>query len=274
MSKRHEAPVITTEEGRSFWDKNPLCASIVPGEHGSAEWFERYDRLREEIEPLDYSYALHEFRQFRGRRVLDVGCGNGYVLSKFAKEGALVSGVDVTPAGIAVTRKRFDMLGLEGDLRVADAQELPFEDGSFDCVTSMGVLHHVPDTEKAVSEILRVLKPGGRFIIMMYHRNSVQYQIKYRLVSLVKRRPIQELVNEFDGVGNPKGDVYSRKELLRLLAGFRDHEFQVGFLEPLMFTRRIGNLVPKALLPFLGRRFGWNLYAKCRKPGAERSDRA
>lgn len=266
MSQQPPAsPVVTTASVRRYWDEHPLCASQIPYEVGTKNWFEYYDKLREDIEPLDFSYELHEYRDFRGKKVLDVGCGNGYVLSKYAGEGADVTGIDLTPTAVNICRQRFALLGLRGDFQVADAQDLLFANDTFDCVCSMGVLHHVPDTEKAVAEIWRVLKPGGRLIVMMYHRNSVQYQLKYRLVSLVKRRSMQELVNEFDGVGNPKGDVYSKRQLRQLLGAFDDVEMRVGFLEPLMFTRRLSCLVPRFALGLLQSRVGWNLYAKGRK---------
>lgn len=273
MSKREDAfAEVTTEDVRNFWEENPLCAAQIPHKIATREWFAYYDKLREAIESIEYSHALHEYRDFRGKMVLDVGCGNGYVLSKYAAEGARVTGIDVTPTGIDISRKRFEMLGLDGDLRVADAQNMPFEDDSFDCVCSMGVLHHVPDTAKAVREIWRVLKPGGRLIIMMYHRHSVNYQVNYRLVNFITGQPMQEMVNQFDGVGNPKGDVYSKQELRQLLSGFTDLEMRVGFLEPLMFTRRLSYLVPTSIIPLLGKWFGWNLYAKGRKrlPAAAR----
>ena len=265
MNQQLTSAAVTTEDIKKFWDEHPLCASLIPFEIGTKAWFEFYDKLREDIEPIAFSYELHEYRDFRGRRVLDVGCGNGYVLSKYASEGADVTGIDITPTAVNICRERFALLGLRGDFQVADAQRLPFSSDTFDCVCSMGVLHHVPDTEKAVAEIWRVLKPGGRLIIMMYHRNSVQYQLKYRLVSLMKRRSMQQLVNEFDGVGNPKGDVYSKRQLRQLLSAFDDVEMRVGFLEPFMFTRRLSYFVPRFALGLLQSRVGWNLYAKGRK---------
>ena len=118
---------------------------------------EYYDRLREANESVDFSFRLHEYRDFRDRKVLDVGCGNGYVLSRFAREGADVSGVDLTDAAVGLCRKRFEYLGLSGAFRRGNAEALPLPDGSLDCVTSIGVLHDTPDTAKAVAEVHRVL---------------------------------------------------------------------------------------------------------------------
>ncbi len=82
----------------------------------------------------------------------------------------------------------------------------------------MGVLHHTPDTAGAVREVFRVLRPGGRVVLMFYHRNSLQYRVKFPVMRWLKGRPIQQSINEVDGVGNPKGDVYSRAELARAAA--------------------------------------------------------
>jgi ubiquinone/menaquinone biosynthesis C-methylase UbiE len=81
----------------------------------------------------------------------------------------------------------------------------------------MGVLHHIPDPEKGFREIQRVLKPGGKFIVMLYHRNSAYYHILLNLRSLLSLKSKQQVVNEFDGIGNPKGLVYNRKELKNIL---------------------------------------------------------
>lgn len=258
---------VTTQEVREFWQANPLCAGGIQHSLGSKEFFEEYNALRESIESIDYSYWLHEYRKFKGKKVLDVGSGNGYVLSKYAAEGAEVYGVDITSAGIELCRKRFEYLGLHGDFRIADAQELPFEDNTFDCVCSMGVLHHVPDTQKAVNEIQRVLKPGGRLIVMFYHRHSAKYQWNYRIRSWITRKSMQQLVNEFDGIGNPKGMVFSKSQLADVLKDFGDLEMFTGFLQAGDIVVRGGRFIPDFLFKPLASLIGWNLYAKAKKRG-------
>jgi SAM-dependent methyltransferase len=248
---------------RAFWEDNPVAAAAVPFEPGTEEWYECYDRLREANEPVDVSYRIHEFRDFASKRVLDVGCGNGYVLSHFAAEGAETCGIDLTRRAVSLSRRRFELRGEPGTFAVASAEDLPFPTGSFDCVTSMGVLHHTPDTPRAVAEVRRVLKPRGRLIVMFYHRDSAVYW-RLRIRSRLRGRPIQELINEVDGVGNPKGDVYSRAALRRLLADFEDVELSVGMLQGF----RVGpvRIPPKPVLKPFASQFGWFLYAKARKP--------
>ncbi len=257
---------VTIEEVRDFWQRNPLCVNGIPYLAGTPQFFTEFDTQRESIESIPFSYALHEYLDFNKKKVLDVGSGNGYVLSKYATEGADVFGIDITQEGIDLCRKRFDYLNLQGHFQVADAQELPFADNTFDCVCSMGVLHHVPDTQKALDEIYRVLKPGGRLIVMFYHRNSAKYQFKYRVWSWVTGKSMQQLVNEFDGIGNPKGTVFSKIQLNIMLASFTEVKMQVGFLETrdviLRGARHLPDNLFKLFEPFLG----WNLYAKGRKP--------
>ena len=72
----------TVDDVRRFWEGHPVAAAAIPAERGTAQYFDVYDRLREVNESLVFSHALHEYRFFKGRAVLDVGCGNGYVLGK------------------------------------------------------------------------------------------------------------------------------------------------------------------------------------------------
>jgi SAM-dependent methyltransferase len=129
----------------------------------------------------------------------------------------------------------------------------------------MGVLHHTPDTRRAVSEVFRVLRPGGRVILMFYHRNSPQYRVKFPFMRLIRGKSIQESINEVDGVGNPKGDVYSRAELGRLLEAFDQITMFAGVM-PWHAARPLAAMIPQAAKDALARRWGWFLYAKGIRP--------
>jgi len=269
-------PDVGLDQVRDFWEQNPVCAREIAAPLGSSEYFARFDRLREAIEPPAFFADLHELAQFEGKRVLDVGCGNGLVLSRYARAGARVAGVDLTEAGVELCRKRFALGGLAGEFRVAPAESLPFDDESFDCVCSMGVLHHVSDVKAAVGEIRRVLVPGGRLIVMLYHRGSARYRLKLPAVSRMKGKPLEQLVNEVDGIGNPKGEVYSKDEMRALLREFRDLEMWAGLLLPedVLPWRlvagsgaipRIVRPVASVLLKPFASRYGWFLYGRARR---------
>jgi SAM-dependent methyltransferase len=260
-----EHAMTDIDEVRRFWEANPVSAAAVPHAPGTAAFFDAYDRLREENEPVAFSRWLHEYDRFAGRRVLDVGCGNGYVLARYAEAGARTVGVDLTGAAVAISRARFRLAALPGAFVNGSAERLPFADATFDCVCSMGVLHHTPDTARAIAEIWRVLAPGGRLIVMFYHRDSLLYRVTFPFLRLRTGKSMQDLVNEVDGAGNPKGDVYSRAELVRLLDAFDDVETHVGLLQRWMLPWRVQRWVPTSLLARLAPRLGWFLYAKARK---------
>jgi len=251
---------------KEFWESHPVAAAAVPHPLGTSEYFSYYDHLREANEGEDFSYSLHEYNAHAGHRVLDVGCGNGYVLSRYAKEGAEVYGVDLTQVGIDLCRRRFELGGIKGNFTVGSAEDLPYPSDAFDVVCSMGVLHHTPDTEKAVAEIYRVLRPGGRLIVMFYHRNSAKRRVNLVVRRMIQFRSMQQLVNEVDGRGNPKGDVYSQGELRDLLKSFENLSVFAGFLRGTHLIPVIGSVIPNAWLAPFEKRLGWFLYAKGVKP--------
>lgn len=257
---------VSIHDVKDFWNNNPLCAANIPYPLGSHDFFIHFDQMREKIESLEYTYKLHEYTKFKQKKVLDVGCGNGYVLSKYAKEGASVTGIDITETAIDLCKKRFEFMNLSGDFRVANAELLPFEDNTFDCICSMGVLHHTPNPLKAIEEIYRVLKPNGRLIVMFYHKNSFYYRWKLKLLSLITKKSLSQLVNEFDGPENPKGDVFSKKELKSMFSKFRHQETFTGFLTSDMVLPKFGKyILPNFLLKYFEKKFGWNLYLKANK---------
>jgi ubiquinone/menaquinone biosynthesis C-methylase UbiE len=190
-----------------------------------------------------------------------VGCGNAYTLAKYAERGAHVHGVDVTEAAIRISRRRFEYQNLKGDFIVGNGEELPYKSDYFECICSMGVLHHVPDPEKAVSEIHRCLAPGGRLIVMFYHKNSVLYRIAMPIKSLLTGKDLRQIVNEVDGIGNPKGEVYSKRDLRHLLRRFRDLEMFAGLLQPSILRSSL----PALIADKFARKWGWFLYAKATK---------
>jgi len=250
---------------RKFWEENPLCASTIPYDLGTKNYFEYYDRMREVNESVEFSRQLHEYHMYTNGKVLDIGSGNGYVLSRYAREGCDVYGIDITRTAIDLCEKRFGFLELSGTFMVGNADKLPFASETFDCVCSMGVLHHTPDTEKAICEIHRVLKPGGRLIVMFYHRDSALYRINFQITGRIHGKTLQQQVNEYDGSGNPKGDVYSREELRTLLRDFSGHEIFAGLLEGWMVLPTFGQFIPDAFLRGFARRWGWFLYCKAIK---------
>ena len=129
-----------------------------------ASWFAQAPGTR------PYS-ALIPFDELAGKDVLEIGSGTGVHARLLAEAGAQVTAVDLTPTAVELTTRRLTLAGLLANVVEADAESLPFPDASFDFVWSWGVIHHSEDTLRVVSEIARVLRPGGRLALMVYHRN-------------------------------------------------------------------------------------------------------
>ena len=283
------------ERVRAFWQAHPCGEKFSEAEPGTREFFERVEAHRYAKEW--HIPAAADFAGARGLRVLEIGCGMGTDGAQFAAAGADYTGIDLTEAAIDLARKRFATSGLKGEFRVADAEKLDFADESFDVVYSHGVLHHTPDIESAIMEIHRVLKTGGRAIVMLYHRGSYNYRVGIRilrragagllksnagirLVNLATGEPVESLrehaalvkasnngylsSDEFlsqstDGAGNPLARVYSRREARELFRDFREVELRAYFLNK-RFIPIVGNLLPRSIESALASRWGWHLW--------------
>ncbi len=212
------------QEVREYWNAHPCGTQFTHLVAGSKEFYEEVERYRYQTQP--FMRRLMEFDRFKGKRLLEIGCGLGTDLLQFARGGAQVTGVDLTPASIELVRKRFALYNLPVRAQVADAERLPFSDNSFDVVYSFGVLHHTPNTQQAIDEVFRVLKPGGRIIIMLYHRRSMHVRLGtiYALLANKFRgtgRVAEEWVRIYDGDGNPLGKSYSRGEIREMFGKFQ-----------------------------------------------------
>jgi SAM-dependent methyltransferase len=282
------------ERVREFWQQHPCGTKFSDAEMGSREFFERVEAHRYEKEWHIQSAA--DFAGTRGLKVLEIGCGLGTDGAQFARAGADYTGIDLTDAAIELARKRFAVSNLKGSFLVSDAENLDFPNDSFDLVYSHGVLHHTPDIAAAVHEIHRVLKPGGRAMVMLYHRGSYNYRIGIRVlrragagllksesgIKIVHRltgEPIDslrehaaslrnangnlsntELLNQStDGAGNPLARVYSRREARELFKDFRKIELRAYFLNK-RFIPVLGNLLPRSIESALASRWGWHLW--------------
>jgi SAM-dependent methyltransferase len=230
----------------------------------AASWFAQAPGAR------PYS-ALIPFDELAGKDVLEIGCGTGVHARLLAGAGANVTAVDLTPTAVELTRRRLELNGLYADVREADAEALPFADGSFDFVWSWGVVHHSEHTDRVVAEIARVLRPGGRVALMVYHRSSITYWVQYQLIRGVfggklLRMSRAEIANRYsDGV---IARHYTRRELDALLSpwfeGVRTLVMgQLGEAVPLPARSRryLEPLVPVRARRALVRRWGWFVFA-------------
>ena len=253
---------------REQWGQDP-CGAEYDREHelGTREFFERVERHRYS-EYAPWMPRLMEFEKFRDARLLEIGCGMGTDLLQFSRGGARCVGIDLTPRSIEITQHRFKLYGADGAFMISDGEHLPFRSESFDVVYSNGVLHHTPDTEGAIREVHRVLKPGGVAKVMLYHRNSLNYWFEIVLRrgvlggQFLRGRSAEEIMSHVieysDHGATPLVKVYSRKQTRALFNGFRHVTIDVEQLIRAEL-RFLSPLVSESMLDKLRKRIGWNV---------------
>jgi ubiquinone/menaquinone biosynthesis C-methylase UbiE len=255
------------------WTADPCGEVVAEGEAGTGSYFRSLLDARTDHAPwMDEELA---YAAARDRDVLDVGCGQGIDVARYAAAGARVTGVDLTPRHVELATAHLAALELDATIVPGDAEQLPFADASFDRVSSNGVLHHTPRFEVALQEVHRVLRPSGEARIVVYNRSSLHYWCNQVLLSGILQRALLEERSmagvlsrnvEHSTIGaRPLVRVYSPRQLRRALraAGFSDVTTRVRHLHvqdafPLaMLAQRVPALRDPATLDRIGRRAGW-----------------
>jgi SAM-dependent methyltransferase len=273
-----------------WWAEHPMTYAETHGdtdyaengvvELGTPEFFAQVDRRF-----YEWNAPLHDTRPFgrlvpyatygAGDRVLEVGCGMGTMAMNWARAGADVTAVDLNEVAVEQTRRRFELEGLEADVHVADARTLPFADATFAYAYSWGVLHHSPDVESSLAELLRVVRPGGGFGVMVYHRRSLLHWYLTEYVEgflHYERRFLKslQLASRYGDAarqeGNPHTWPMTKRELFGALAPFStdvsvrvlgtDVDYVLDTMVP-----GLSRGVPVAVRKSWARRFGWSLWA-------------
>jgi ubiquinone/menaquinone biosynthesis C-methylase UbiE len=160
----------------NFWDENICGAHFVNADYLSSEFFESYRKFRYKKE--HHLNSVVDWEASSGKSVLEIGLGLGADATRWSRHAKHFTGVDLTGEAVMATKRHFEILGLEGDIRQANAESLPFKNESFDLISSHGVLHHTNDINLAMREIFRVLKPGGTFVVMLYAKHSFNYWVR------------------------------------------------------------------------------------------------
>jgi SAM-dependent methyltransferase len=211
------AEVSPLESVRDFWDA-ASCGEELLLPSRDRKGFLAQAEARYRLEPYIPDFA--DFAGSKDRDVLEIGVGLGADHQRFAEAGARLTGIDLTERAIAHTENRLALFGLRSDLRVGNAEALPFADASFDRVYSWGVIHHSPDTDAAAREILRVLRPGGRFSVMVYQRRSLIGLMLWTRYALMRLRPATSLDAIYARyLESPGTKAYSPETARALFAG-------------------------------------------------------
>jgi SAM-dependent methyltransferase len=285
-----------------FWDRNQPGFRFSTSAPGTRAFFDEVERHRYALEP--HIPQLVEFDRWTAKEVLEAGCGIGTDGVRFARAGAFYTGVDASPAAVELAQRRFELEQLPARFVNAPVTALPFANESFDLVFSHGVVHHVADTDRAVREFHRVLRPGGTAIVMVYHRHSFNYFVNIMIVRrmlaaflLVPRAPEaiaratgehaevlqghRELLrryglryltdsqmfftNNTDGPGNPLTKAFTREDVKELFRDFADVRTATRFLNLRLYPRG-DRLAATRVARRLEKVVGWHLYVFARKP--------
>lgn len=252
------------EEVHNFWNKQSCGTQFSDKEKYSKEFFEEIELDRYTKEPEILSFA--DFKSGKDKKVLEVGVGAATDFLQWAKNGAELYGIDLTPEAVSHAEHRLQLYNLAAkEIRVSDAENLPFQDNFFDIVYSWGVIHHSPDTPKALSEIIRVLKPSGKAKLMVYNRKSVLayvFWIKHAGLKLKWNQSVADVLwNKMESFGT-KG--YTIDEAQELLKGknVKDVEIKtvITFYDKLKRFNKFMQLFSSILLMLMNKkRAGWFL---------------
>ena len=240
----------------AYWDQHIHDLAIVTNPVGTPGFFRELDEYR--YDKLNYLPRLVDFSAYKGKYLLEIGCGVGVDLVRFACAGAIVTGVDLSKTSTELARRNLAQHDLPADLMIMNGEALQFPDNMFDVVYAHGVLQYTADANRMISEIYRVLKPGGDAIMMVYNRNSW-----LNFMSKVAKVPLEH-------EDAPVLKKFSIAEYKEMLKPFKTHRivperFPVktrlhsGWKSRLFNTLFVGtfNLMPRSWV----RPLGWHLMA-------------
>src|SRR6266849_6212106 len=244
---KHMSFDVDKLEIQKQWDSDPCGASTVESDDSESLTFYRAIR--------DHRYQVYgpwfdkmmRFDDTKNQDILEIGVGLGSDHLRFAQNGNRMTAVDLSREHLRHARRHLAMEGLSTEAVYGDAEQLAFSNGSFDTVYAFGVLHHTPDIRAALSEVHRVLRPGGTAIIGLYHLHSWFFWVHTALVNgmlkggLWKKGP-RKLMSEIEYRKNPNSAtpivrVYSRRQVTKLFGRFSRLELRTCHVEASHFSQ-------------------------------------
>jgi ubiquinone/menaquinone biosynthesis C-methylase UbiE len=262
-------------EAVRLWNTDP-CGATDAFSAGTPAFFDAVEAMRYR----DYAPWLLSTLQphrYMGKAVLEIGCGLGTDLVQFARAGARVAAVDLTPRHLELTRRRLLNEGRTAMLLRSDAERLPIADGTIDLVYSFGVLHHTPGIRTAVQEICRVLKPDGAAHVALYHKQSLffmAWMARAIVTGALWRKGYRSVMADIEqhpgSAAQPLVTVHTRGSARRLFSQFRRVTIEThhaAYAAPVTHVARVLQLDDRSLrtLERLLRRAGWYLVIRAEK---------
>jgi 2-polyprenyl-3-methyl-5-hydroxy-6-metoxy-1,4-benzoquinol methylase len=274
LLKMRDFGIVPLDAVRDFWNRRPCNIRHSPQPVGTREYFDEVEARKYLVEPHIPAFA--DFPHWKGRRVLEIGCGIGTATISFLREGARVTAVDLSSESLALARRRAELYGLADKVTFfeADAERLseivPPE--PYDLVYSFGVLHHTPHPIRAIDQIRAFVRPGSTVKLMMYHTLSWKVFWAVLLGGGGRFGDWRRIIARYSEAqtGCPVTYTYTKRELAGILEarGFQVTEIFVDHIFPYRVADYIAyryrkvwyfRWMPTAVFRWLERRFGWHL---------------
>lgn len=272
-AQKNDVAELQKNDVAEYWNKQPCGTGVTAAEKFTKRYFEEIEAYRYQVEPEIFSFA--QFTRYRGQKVLEVGVGAGTDFIQWVRAGAMAYGIDLTEAGVAHVKHRLAVYGLSAEeVRVGDAENLPYKDESFDLVYSYGVIHHSPNTVRALEEIIRCTKIGGTIKVMVYNKHSCHAFYQYLRFGLLKGKPLMSMSEVMfryqESVGTK---VYTIREMKRIVSRYPVSltaiSAHVSNYDLLWRSPKMRRFFANLLVQILGfDRCGWFLNVELKKTGA------
>jgi len=264
--------VQAIQQVQEFWDRRPCNIRHSPKVVGSREYFDEVEARKYLVEPHIPAFA--QFNRWKGKKVLEIGCGIGTDSVNFARAGADLTAIDLSQRSLEIARRRFEVYGLNARFFRGNAEELtsivPRE--PFDLIYSFGVVHHTPHPEKVVAQIGKYCGPHTEVRLMLYSKWS------WKVLSIILRYGhgafwrADELVRAYSEAqtGCPVTYYYSFREFRKLLSHFEILELRKDHIFPYVIEKYVRyeyerewyfRWMPKPVFHWLERHFGWHTMA-------------
>lgn len=257
------------ERVKKYWDARPCNIRHSPSPVGTREYFDEVEARKYFVEPHIPGFA--QFERWRGKKVLEIGCGIGTDSINFARHGANLTVLELSTASLELCKKRFEVYGLQAEFIEGNAENLTalVPDIDYDLIYSFGVIHHSPSPEAIIAEIHKLARPQTEVRLMLYSRWSWKVfwillrhgrGAFWKLSELVARHSEAE-------TGCPVTFTYSGRQVWDLLHDFDVVELRKEHIFPYRIDKYVQyeyektwyfRLMPPPLFRWLERRLGWH----------------